>query len=141
MSESKLEIKSILKIPADTALYSTEIGTFWINEEGMLYITSKKVDRKDEYYKEFIALLKRLTKDGNKLCCLTDVMHSRQTNKEMREYLLAELPKYIKAMALLSDQPLQGSITNIALRLNWSGFPVYQFPNETEAKEWLKTFL
>ena len=141
MTDSKSEVKNLLVVPKDRELYITAISTFWLNEDGILYTTSKNVERKDSDYKEFIALLKRLTKGGNKMCCLTEIAHAMPTDKAMRDYLLAEMPNYIKAMALLSDTPLQATITNITLRLNWNGFPVSQFSTEKEAKAWLKDYL
>ncbi len=142
MLRENQEKEEYLKIPDNRELYDIEVSTLWIDEDGILCSSPKNIERTMEQYKEIIGLFAKLTNDGkNKLCLLTDASKVAQTNKEIKEYFAAELPKYIKAHAMISEQPLQGTVTSTFIKLSWSGLPICQFPNKKEAKEWLKTHL
>ncbi len=134
--------EAYLKIPADKELYDLEVSTLWMDEDGILCSSPKLVERTMEQYIKFIATIAKLTNNGeNKLCLLTDGSRITQTNKEIKEYFAAELPKYVKAHALIAGQPLQGTVTSSFIKLSFTGLPICQFPTEQEAREWLKSYL
>lgn len=130
-----------MRIPENTQLYETPISTLWFDENGILCANSKEIERIMDYYKEQMELYKTLTKDGNKLLLLIDTTKNSPVSEEIRKYLISEMPKYVKAHAILSSQPLGSTLNNTFINLSFSGFPLKIFYNVDEAKEWLKEYL
>lgn len=130
-----------MKPPSKAEIFETEIATYWFDENGILYGVSKKVERNLSQYLEVIELYKKLTKNGNKFCLLADSSNSMPMSKEIIQYLAEEQPKYIKAMAIVSDTPFGTSQVNTFLKMTFLNFPVMKFSNEKEAKKWLKEYL
>ena len=130
-----------MKLPDNTDLYETPISIHWFDENGIMCATSKKVERTIEHYEEVMKLYKRFIDGGDKLCLLADASDTMPMSKEVREYVTAEMPKYIKAHAVISKEPLLSSLSNTFMNLSWAGFPVKLFSNVDEAKQWLKEYL
>jgi len=127
--------------PANAELFETPISTHWFNEKGILCSISKNVERTIEHYEKLMDLYARLTKNNNKLCLLVDATIIMPMNKEIREFLIREMPKFIKAQAIISDTPLTGMHTSAFIKLSWQGFPVKIFSAQKEAEEWLEGYL
>ncbi len=130
-------------MPSNIELFETTIATFWFNVDGILCANSKKVERKVEHYKEIMQLYKFLieTKNINKLCLLGVVDNNMKQDSVVREYIVSEMPKYVKAQALISHKPLDASLSSTFVGLSWNGFPVRLFNNENEAIKWLKEYV
>lgn len=126
-----------LKPPKNVKLYETPISTHWFNEQGIFCAVSKKVERSVENYLELMDLYKSQVNSGEKLCMLADASDAMPQTKETREFLLAEMPKYIKAQAIIVDKMMESSLNSTVLRLSWQGFPVMIFTDAEEAIEWL----
>ncbi len=143
--EAKLWLKQFMhppfRIPDNTKLYETPIATFWLDEDGIVCATSKKVERSIAHFEKNMAVLAKLMKNGEKVLFLSDASDSMPMTAEIREYFANELPKYVKALAIISKVPLPGTLTTAVIKLSFTGFPINQFSTEEEAKEWLKTFL
>jgi hypothetical protein len=137
----KTFLQAKIKAPNNTKLYETPIATFWLDKDGIVCGVSKPVERTVEHYKKNFELFAKLMKNGNKLCFLADSSNTLPVSLEVREYLTTEIPKYIKAHAIISDHPLPATLTTAVIKLSFAGFPVNQFLTEEEAKGWLKTFL
>lgn len=126
---------------SNVKLYKTSISTFWLDEDGILCGKSKQIDRTIENYYEVINFFKSTVKPGEKLCLLADAAITMPMSKEVRDYLTEEMPKYIKAQAIISKAPLDTSLNSTFLKISFSGFQIRMFSNEVEAKEWLKLYL
>jgi hypothetical protein len=137
----KLFLHKQLKVPNDTKLYETPIATFWLDKDGIVCATSKKVERTIAHYEKNFAVLAGFMKEGKKVLFLSDASEAMPMTTAIRDYFVNEIPKYVKAFALVSEVPLPGTLTTAVIKLSFEGFPVTQFPNETEAKDWLKTYL
>jgi len=130
-----------MEVPSNVRLYETPISIFWIDEEGMLCGKSKQVGRSIENYYEVINFFKSIVKPGEKLCSLTDANDAVPMSKEIRDFFIAEMPKYIKAQAIITQSPLDTSLNATFMKISFLGFPVRIFTNKEDAKEWLKLYL
>lgn len=131
----------MMKIPSNKEIFETPPSTHWFDENGILCMVTKKAKWTRENYDKVLELYARLTKDGNKLCILSDISNTKDLENEVREHILAKAPQYIKASAILSESSLKASLTNIVLKLNMNSFPVRMFHNELGAKRWLKGYM
>ncbi|MES2589005.1 MAG: STAS/SEC14 domain-containing protein [Bacteroidota bacterium] len=131
-----------MKPEKDCVLYETPISTHWFNENGFFCVLSKNVDRTLENYQKVMDVYKNAMTGNEKLCVLSDVtVGFRPMAKEVRLFVASELPKYIKALAIISEVKLNGTHVNTFLKLTFSGLPIQLFSNENDAKEWLKDYL
>lgn len=130
-----------MKPPAGAKLYETPISIHWFDEKGIMCAVSKKVERTVEHYQKVMELYKQFCKEGKKLCLLSDATDSMPVNTEVRDYMVAEMPKYIKAHAIITSSEFKGTLLSAVLQLNLAGFPVMKFATEEEAKEWLASSL
>jgi hypothetical protein len=130
-----------IKIPGNAQLHETPISTHWLDESGILCTISKKVERTVEHYEKVMGLYRKLTKDNNKLCLLADSTNSMPMTHEVNKFVAAEMPKYIKAHAIISPLQLDGTQIQTFIKLSNIGFPVMKFHDEDKAKEWLKKYL
>jgi hypothetical protein len=132
-----------LNPPDNAELFETPMSTLWFDENGLLCAVSKKVERTIENYQKVMEFYKEFTKDGNKLCLLLDITNSPSMpmSKEVREYFVIEMPKYIKAHGLITDSPLQSTLAIAFVKLSVQGFPIKLCSNETDGKKWLKEYL
>lgn len=141
MPPGKQKKTSLLKIPYNATLFKLPTATIWIDELGIVCSTINKVRRTLENQKQIIDLFAQLAVNGNKFCFLIDLTHTMPVRNEIREYLVNEFPKYIKAHAVISAHPIEGSVATTFMELHRPGYMINQFSNEVEAKIWLKTFL
>ena len=137
MSDKSIQL---LYPPADTTLFETKISTFWFDENGILCALSKKVERTIEHYQEIFDLYKTFIKKGEKLCLLADLYDSMPISKEVRDFMTAEIPNYVKAHAIVSSTSFNSSQTSAFIKFNFLDFPVKLFPTIEEAKQWLKDY-
>jgi hypothetical protein len=140
MVEGTQKQNSFLKTPENTELYETAIVTIWVDEYGIVCSASKQVRRTVEHYKEVMEIFAKLMKNSNKLCLLADVTDTMPMRSEVRDFIVAEMPKYIKAHAIVSEIPIQRTIATLFEKLSTSNYIMNQFTNEIEAKVWLKLF-
>src|ERR1051326_1554565 len=92
-----------MEVPPNAHIYSTALLDCWFGEDGILYSVSKPAERSIENFKALFEVYGKLCEMKNsRLCTLGDVSRTQPMPKEVREYISEELPKYIKAMALVS---------------------------------------
>jgi hypothetical protein len=130
-----------MEIPKNVKAIEFPTSTMWFDENGILCSISKKAPPQsieeskkgmEEFYKIF----------GNeKHCMLIDITNASPTNKEARDYAATELPKVVKAIAMISNSALGRMLANLFFGLKPPPYPAKMFSNETKAKEWLKTYL
>jgi hypothetical protein len=113
----------------------------WTDESGIVYIKSTKEPSPDiESLKEKIQDFKFRFGD-KKWCFLLDVTNRGPVSKELRDFSAKELPKLIKAMAIISQSALGKMIANLFFAINKQPYPAKMFNSEEEAKNWLKQYL
>ncbi|HTL82945.1 MAG TPA: STAS/SEC14 domain-containing protein [Bacteroidia bacterium] len=130
-----------MKPPQNTPVFESPISTHWFDEDGILYSIAKNEERKIEHYQELMKLYQQLMKDGNKFYLLAEYNDRMPINKEVVDYLAEENPKYIKAMAVVTNENFGSGQINIFLKLNFNGFPVRKFSSIENARDWLKELM
>jgi hypothetical protein len=131
----------MIPIPQNVHITDWPTSVTWFDDQGILYCVYKKgVERSMTETRETIEEFKKQL-NGEKVCMLADVTNSGQSSKEIREYVARELPKFIKAIAMISDSPLGKMLANLFLTLKNQPYPTKVFNNESEAREWLKYYL
>jgi hypothetical protein len=127
--------------PKNAVVTETPTSTFWIDEKGIFCSISKKgIPQTLEEAKKRIDLLRKLL-GGKKVCMLLDVTHSGETTKEIQDLAAEELPKLVKAMAILSDSALGRMIVNLFFNIKEQPYPTKMFNDEQVAREWLEQYL
>jgi hypothetical protein len=128
-----------MKPPVNAQFFETSISTLWLGEQGILFGLSKKAERKLEHYQELSELYKKLSDNGaNKLFVLAESSNASPMSKEIVDYIAADNPKYLHAMAILTTSAFGSSQVNTFLKLSFANFPVMLFSDEAEALTWLK---
>ncbi|MES2555655.1 MAG: STAS/SEC14 domain-containing protein [Bacteroidota bacterium] len=122
--------------------FESPLFDFWTEYDGkLLVLVSKDEERTVERYEPMIAIMQKLTENGNKICMLSDSTNSNNITKEMRDYLDDQVSKYVKALALFSDSVMGEAMTLIYSTLRDSSFPVKSCTNEQSAREWLQSYI
>ena len=129
-----------MKPPVNAKIYEDELGTFWLDELGILCTIAKNPIRTTEKIKNTYALIKQIT--GNKkVCLLSETSHMGDNDKATRDYIAKELPNMFNAMALVSNTVFGNTMPKIFIALKNQPIPIQMFATEEEAKEWLKQYL
>jgi folylpolyglutamate synthase/dihydropteroate synthase len=132
----------MLKIPDNAKIREWPTSTSWFDEDGILYSISKKgveppsLEDTKKLLEEFKKML-----DGKKICMLLDVTHTVESSREIRDYVAEEFPKYVKAIAMISDSALGKMLANLFFTLKTQPYTTKMFSNEQDAKDWLKQYL
>src|SRR5687768_15856053 len=123
--------------PGQTRAIELSGSWIWFDESGILCCVSKKrtggqtVDEAVESMAEFRRIV-----GPEKVCMLIDVTHSTETTREVRAYAAEELPKVVKAIAMLSSSALGKMVANLFFNLKSQPYPVKMFDNEKDARAW-----
>ncbi len=116
-------------------------STIWFDADGFLVSVAKKVPQQTiEESKKEIEEFTKIT-GGKKVCLLADVTNTTETSREMREWAAEELPKLVKAVAMVSDSALGKMLANLFFSLKAQPYPVKMFNEVEEARKWLKQYL
>ncbi len=130
-----------LKLPEKVEVYDTALLTCWFGNDGILYSESKVAERTMENYRLLFELYKTLSDNGNrKIRTLGNITKTQHSKREVREYIAKELPKYIKAMALISDSSMGKTIGNVFIKLNPPPYPTQIFNHVENAVKWLNKY-
>ncbi len=125
--------------PGNAKIYETHLATLWFDEHGILCALAKHNERTIETQKAAYAFISEIS--GNKkVCLLSDASNMTPPTRELREYMNQELPKYFKAMAMISETMLGKTMANTFMALK-DPIPMQMFATEEEAREWLKQYL
>jgi hypothetical protein len=131
----------MIKIPENAEVTDTPTSIYWYGEDGILYSISKKSDPPSlEETKEVLADFKKALRT-EKVCLLIDVTHTTESSREVRDFAAAEFPKFVKAIAMVSDSALGKMLANLFFSLKTQPYPTKMFTDEGEAREWLKQYL
>ena len=131
----------MIRIPENAEITEWPTSTSWYDENGIMYSVYKKgASQTMEEARATVETFKQ-TLNGKKICLLADVTHTSQSSRETREYLAEELPKFIKAIAMVSDSSLGKMLANLFLTLKTQPYPTRMFNSEKEARDWLQQYL
>lgn len=92
--------------PKNVKVFENTSSTYWLDDDGIICSISKKVPPPSiEVSKREIEELRK--QFGNKkYCYLLDITNASPTPKEAREFAAEELPKLIRALAMISKSAL-----------------------------------
>ncbi|MBL7919943.1 MAG: STAS/SEC14 domain-containing protein [Bacteroidia bacterium] len=131
----------MLTIPKNTKIKDWGTSTTWFDEDGILCSISKKgaphtLEDTKKRFDEFKKVI------GNKkICMLVDVTNTNESTREIRNYAAEELPKIVKAIAMVSTSAVGKMLANLFFTLKTQPYPTKMFNNEKDAKKWLQQFL
>jgi hypothetical protein len=127
--------------PKNIEVIEWDSSIFWFDESGILCSISKKVGPQSlKETKQIVEKFKGLIGE-RKVCLLLDVTNSAEASKEVRDYAAVEFPKFVKALAMISESALGKMLANLFFSIKTQPYPTKMFGNEAEAKEWLKNYL
>ena len=129
-----------MQIPADKQVHKGRLGTYWIDDEGILISVSTPEQRTLQNTKENVELIKRIT-NNRKVCVLVYLTRSKRPDKKTREYVKREMGNIYKSMAIVSKGGLGELVMNVLFKLSTPPIPMKTFSNDAEAREWLKQFV
>jgi hypothetical protein len=128
--------------PKNAKCYETDLVTAWMGEDGIFYVVSKDGDRTIENYDKVFEIYKLASLHGShKLCMLANITKTGNMPRNVRAHLYAELPKYLKALALISESYTGRMLGNLFLLIKPSPYPARLFGNTGEASAWLGRYL
>jgi len=131
-----------LIIPPDNAeIYDWETSTFWFDTDEILCSVSKKVPVQS--IEDTIRVIEKFKKiiGDRKVCMLIDVTNSTESSREVRDYAALELPKFVKAIAMISQSALGKMLANLFFTIKKQPYPTKMFNTEKEARAWLRQYL
>lgn len=131
----------MIEIPLGVKTYDTPTSIFWFDSNGIVCAIIKDIPTQTlEEAIENINNFKNVIGD-NKVCLMIDVTYSTETTRETRDYVAAEFPKFVKAIAMISKSALGKMLANLFFTIKTQPYPTKMFNEENEAKEWLKQYL
>jgi hypothetical protein len=129
-----------MNLPPDREIYRTDIAEFWFTDNGILCCNAGHAARSIENITRSFSLVEKIT-GGKRVCLLADLTNTGVQSKKERDFAMKMLPRYYKAMAILSHSDFGRSIANIFLLVYNLPLPLKIFKTEAEAQEWLEKFL
>ncbi len=128
-------------VPKNAEIYDTPTSIFWFDENGIICAVIKNI--KTPTLEDAIENVEDFKKviGERKVCLLIDVTNSAESSKEIRDYAANEFPKFVKAIALLSQSAFGKMLANLFFTIKSQPYPTKMFTDEKEAKEWLKQYL
>lgn len=122
-------------------IIETPLSTVWFDENGIFCsVTKKNAALTKEVFILYFEFIKRHAGE-KKICWLGDVSQMSAPTKEARDFAAIETPKFVKALALITNSALSKMIANIFFSFKRPPYPTKMFTDEKEAKEWLKIYL
>jgi hypothetical protein len=133
-----------MEIPEGVKIIDWPTSTMWFDADGVLYSIPKPNAPVPKTKEESIAELEKFRRlvGGKKTCMIAQADNSGRTpKKEDRDWIAKELNSIVKAMAIISASPLSRMVANLFFGFKPPAYPVKFFPNEVEAKEWIKQYV
>ena len=130
----------MIKIPTDRPIFEGEIGTYWLDDDGILVSLSKNPRRTVANITANVALVKQIT-NNKKVPLLVYLTNSPVPDRETQKFVTEQLPNIYTAMAMVSESGLAKFIMNLLFRFQSPSIPMKNFTDDKEAKTWLKQYL
>lgn len=130
-----------MNIPTGIPTFESDVNVMWFDENGILcsvfikgaILTQKAQERTFELIKKYAG--------DKKICWLGEISNLTAPDKETRDFSAKETPKFVKALAILCDNPFSNFIANAFFALKKPPYPTRIFSEEHEAKKWLMQFI
>lgn len=134
-----------MEIPKNVKIMDWPTSYLWFDEDGVLYsmpkpgieepvLTREETKKQMDEFKKLIGFKKVPM-------ILETNSNSKPPKKEDRDFIAEQLNEVTKAMGVISTSPLSRMIANLFFGLKPPPYPVKFFPNEKEAKEWIKQYI
>jgi len=124
-----------------TKVFETALSIMWFDEQGIFCsVVKQNASLTKGALTETFDFINR-NAGGKKICWVGDVTHASFPTQEARDFAGEETPKFIKALALITNSQLSKMISNLFFALKRPPYPTKMFRNEKEAKDWLKQYL
>jgi hypothetical protein len=121
--------------------YETDYSTMWFDEEGIFHSVTKKERVVDiDVLKSTFEYISK-NKKSEKICWIGDVSNASPVEKEARAYAAQETPKFIKALAVITNSSMSKMMADLFLLVYKPSFPIKLFTDQEEATKWIKGFL
>lgn len=132
---------NLLLPPNDAIIETTDTSVAWFEPSGIYCsVGLKKVKQMPfDEMKYFVEEWKK--QFDNKVCMLSVVDGTQQTDKATRDYIATILPGVIKALSLVAESALARMASNLFFRINKQDYPVKVFTDVDEARKWLTQYL
>jgi hypothetical protein len=122
-------------------VYDTALSTMWFDMDGIFCsVTKKNASLTKEALMESFDYI-RCNSTSSKICWLGDVTAALFPTQEARDFAGEETPKFVKALALITNSEISRMIANVFMVLKKPSYPTRMFTNEEDAKEWLRQYL
>ncbi|WP_111309843.1 DUF7793 family protein [Confluentibacter sediminis] len=115
-------------------------ASFWIKNGILFFIYNEDVEITLLAAKQIVSDRLQLQK-GHTYPVLCDIRGVKSIGMDARRYFATEGSVFITAMALLSDTPISHIFSELYVTANTPPIPTEIFNNETEALDYLSTFV
>jgi hypothetical protein len=130
-----------MEIPENIETHKTALSIMWFDKEGIFCSITKKDSslNKEALVSTFNYI--RSKSPDKKICWIGDITDAPPPEKTARDYAAEESPKLIKALALITKSSLSKMIADIFMMVKRPPYPTRMFTNETEAREWIRSYM
>ena len=129
----------MLSRPTHLTVHETPLSSFWLDEDGVLNIVTKKTNVNLDNLTQHLNSIKSVT-NGQKVCCLATVQ-IQSVDKASRELTKKEVGNLIKANALLTNSSLAKMIATVLFVIISPKIPTKLFTDKEEARKWLIKYI
>ena len=113
----------------------------WFDEDGVFRSVTKKDKTVDKQAMQITFDYIHQFKCSEKICWIGDITNASPVEKEARAYAAEETPKFIRALAVITNSSVSKMMADLFLLVYKPPYPTKLFTNEKDAKEWIKRFL
>jgi hypothetical protein len=122
----------------NSEVFEIPLSTMWFDEDGIFCsVTKKDAALTKEALEDTFNFIRKNAGD-KKILWLGDVTHASLPTTEARDFAGEETPKFVKALALITNSELSKMIANVFLVLKKPAYPTKLFTNKKDAKDWLQ---
>jgi PAS domain S-box-containing protein len=115
-----------------------DIGNFWFDNDGILYLRANPVPHTPENLREFRDLLLQAS-GGKRVCCIADVREAIFTEEGM-SFSAETIPQIYRAVAFLTNNKEADENARNLMSLTPKDIPAEVFTDGQEAKKWIRQF-
>jgi hypothetical protein len=113
----------------------------WFDDDGIFHSVTNKDQHLDlNAMKETFDYINK-NKKSERICWIGDVTNASPVDREARAYAAQETPKFIKALAVITNSTMSKMMADLFLLVYKPTFPIKLFTNQEEATRWIKDFL
>jgi hypothetical protein len=129
-----------MKPPPGVEVIESSTSISWIEGDILCSVSKKAPPQTLEEMKRDTEEFRKRFGD-RKFCMLVDITNSSPTTKEGRDYAAEEIPRLVKAIAMISHSAFGRMAANLFFGLKPPPYPTKIFDDEKQAREWLKQYI